>query len=123
VGFPSNICSSMVPPGRGSLYTEVAFRKAGLPQEELRDQVVRGLVHAGILRDAEEIRTELTLHIPCAYVIFDPARRKAFSRIRSTLSARNVFLAGRYGAWEYSAMEDAILWGQRAAQWATETGA
>jgi protoporphyrinogen oxidase len=123
VGFPSNICPSMAPPGRGSLYAEVAFRKSGIPEEELRDQVVRGLVHAGILRNAGEIRTELTLHIPCAYVIFDLARRKAFSRIRSALSARNVFLAGRYGAWEYSAMEDAILWGQRAAEWATQTDA
>jgi protoporphyrinogen oxidase len=121
VGFPSNICPSMAPPGAGSLYTEVAFRGAGgLPEGELRQQVVRGLVRAGILRNAGEITTQLTLHIPCAYVIFDHDRRKAFTRVRSALAARNVFVAGRYGAWEYSAMEDAILWGQKAARWARE---
>ena len=122
VGFPSNVCPSMTPPGCGSLYTEVALRKPGIPEKELRDQVVRGLVHAGILRDAGEITAELTLDIPCAYVILDHHRRKTFARIRSALAARGVFPAGRYGAWEYSAMEDAILWGRRAAQWATQTG-
>ena len=122
VGFPANVTASAAPAGCGSVYTEVAYRGRPPDPKALRDRLLRDLRRAGILRDRRNIVAEIALHIPCAYVIFDGEHRKAVRKARRTLERKNVFLAGRYGAWEYSAMEDAILWGARASAWAKEGG-
>jgi protoporphyrinogen oxidase len=51
-----------------------------------------------------------------AYVVFDHPRRGAVALLRAFLKERGVQLAGRWAEWKYSAMEDAILDGMRAAR-------
>ena len=121
IGFPGNVSSSTLPPGHGSIYTEIAYRGAPPSPGKMKRRIVRDLVRMGIIKNAGEIVTEHFLNIPCAYVIYDAGRMRALRSIQQYLSGKNVFLAGRYGAWEYSAMEDAILWGKKAAQWTLDS--
>ena len=37
------------------------------------------------------------------------------------LKSQQVLSCGRYGNWEYSAMEDALIHGKKAARWAAES--
>ncbi len=54
--------------------------------------------------------------IKYAYVVFDRHYRAATDAIRGWLEARGIINIGRYGGWEYSSMEDAILAGKRTAE-------
>ena len=54
--------------------------------------------------------------IEYAYVIFDKYYQTATSKIFDYLRRQRVFSIGRYGRWEYSAMQDAILDGKSAAE-------
>jgi protoporphyrinogen oxidase len=51
-----------------------------------------------------------------AYVVFDLRRREAVATLRRYLKRNGVTLAGRWAEWKYSAMEDAVLDGMRAAK-------
>jgi protoporphyrinogen oxidase len=54
--------------------------------------------------------------IPVAYVLFDHDHAAARGRVIDHLRAHGVAVAGRYGNWEYSSMEDAIVSGRDAAR-------
>ena len=51
-----------------------------------------------------------------AYVVYDKHRRWFVPRAHVFLERHNIVSIGRYGAWEYSSMEDALLAGKRAAE-------
>ena len=53
---------------------------------------------------------------PVAYVLFDHAYAAARATVLDYLSAQGIQTAGRYGSWEYSSMEDALLSGREAAR-------
>jgi protoporphyrinogen oxidase len=53
--------------------------------------------------------------IPNAYVLYDRDYDAARSAVLGFLENASVLTAGRYGRWEYSSMEDAILAGRDAA--------
>ena len=54
--------------------------------------------------------------IPCAYVIHDRHRRALLPEASAYLQRNGILSVGRYGAWEYSAMEDALWEGRQAAE-------
>ena len=54
--------------------------------------------------------------IPCGYVIHDFARKPAVAAIFKQLSRLGIESIGRYGAWKYSFMEEAILDGRQCAK-------
>ena len=54
--------------------------------------------------------------IPTAYVLFDRHHAQARATVQSHFEQHGVELAGRYGKWEYSSMEDALLSGRDAAR-------
>jgi hypothetical protein len=60
--------------------------------------------------------TRLWITIPCAYVIYDFKRTPAVDAISRFLRGRSTQSIGRYGAWKYSFMEEAILDGRNCAQ-------
>ena len=55
-------------------------------------------------------------------MIYDQYREAALIRIFSFLKSNKIFSIGRYGAWEYSNMEDAILHGKNVASYLLNTG-
>ncbi len=119
VGCYSHFSAALAPAGKSSLYVELADRSP--PElERLLPEVARGLIEMGVIDKADEIEFARVRCIDYAYVIFDHQYFAALDVIRPFLEASRIISSGRYGDWNYSAMEDAILFGKAAAQRAIE---
>ncbi len=117
VGFLNNFSVHMAPKGHAAMYVEVSHRPdAAIGEEELVSGAVDGLVRAGFLRPDDEIPVREVVDMKYAYVAFDAHRQKALPKIFGYLEGYGIQSIGRYGAWGYSAMEDAILEGKKAAE-------
>jgi protoporphyrinogen oxidase len=111
---------SLAPPGRRSFYVEFS---AGAPLDAavVERQAVDALLDLGFVRERADVLFAETRVIPNAYVIYDDRYGAAKQEIVSWLEARDVLVAGRYGRWEYSSMEDALLAGRECAKKAAPT--
>ncbi|MFH1074666.1 MAG: hypothetical protein V1752_06220, partial [Candidatus Firestonebacteria bacterium] len=65
-----------------------------------------------ILKKHDSIIAEQPLFMKYAYVVFDLNYNKNMAIICKYLKKRKIISIGRYGAWNYSAMEDALLNGR-----------
>lgn len=119
VGCYSNFSSAMAPPGKANLYVELASRE---PPDlgKLLPEVAAGLVEMGLIDVPEAVRFARVRRIDHAYVIFDHHYFPALATIRPFLEGARIISAGRYGGWNYSAMEDALHFGQEGAAKAAE---
>ena len=115
VGFPTNFSNAVAPEGCGSMYIEIAHMP-GVEHDEgkLSDNALCALRDAEVISPDVNISASLFLPIPCAYVFFDRYRKENIKRILSELASHSILSVGRYGAWEYSSMQDAIAWGLKA---------
>lgn len=113
VGSFSNAVPTMAPPGHASLYIELADRDT--PPEALKARVTEGLVAMGFLQSAEQVLFMEPRVIPDAYVIYDFAWHDDRAAVHAWLKARGALSIGRYGDWNYSSMEDALIDGRTAA--------
>ncbi|MFI5390582.1 MAG: protoporphyrinogen/coproporphyrinogen oxidase [Bacteriovoracales bacterium] len=117
VGFPMNFTPHVVPKGCSSMYVEVPFdRIRNLSKEKIIETVRQGLIDCEILKPSDKLPVFQFLPIRYAYVIYDKHRSKSLSKIFSFLSKNKIQSIGRYGAWKYSFMEEAILDGKKAAE-------
>jgi protoporphyrinogen oxidase len=114
VGSFSAAWPALAPPGCQSFYVEFAHR-GGLSPRAAEAQAVEGLVRSGLVERAEQVLFAAAREVADAYVLYDsdwgPSRRT----VLEFLEAAGILTAGRYGRWEYSSMEDAILAGREAA--------
>lgn len=116
VGFPSNFSDSVAPEGCASMYVEVAHMPGEtIDRGRILAGTMEGLRGAGIIPEGVGVAAELFLPIPCAYVFYDRFRLENLTGILNDLKGKGIYSVGRYGAWEYSSMEDAIAWGMEAA--------
>jgi protoporphyrinogen oxidase len=115
VGSYSSFSRSMAPPGKGSLYVELAAR-GPLRLDRLMPRVVSGLKEMGIIDRGSDIRFVRPRRIPHAYVVYDKHWARSRKVLIPWLEQRGIFTAGRYARWEYAAMEDAIVQGIDAAR-------
>jgi protoporphyrinogen oxidase len=114
IGCTSNFSSAVAPPGTSCLYVEVSLRPDRLHDvPALVQQSIDSLREAGILQGGDRIISQYPLVLPYAYVVYNSTRKKAVERIQRDLKARNVHSFGRYGSWNYSSMEDAVLEGKQ----------
>ena len=112
-----NFTPHVVPKGCSSMYVEVPHCiHQPFSKPKLLKEVRNGLMDAGILKSSDQLPVVQFLPIRYAYVLYDQARAKALSTIFSFLSKHNIQSIGRYGAWKYSFMEEAILDGKKAAE-------
>jgi protoporphyrinogen oxidase len=114
VGCYTHFSPALAPPGKASLYIELADRSEPDLARVLPD-VVRGLTEMGVITGPEQVRFARARRIDFAYVIFDHAYYDALAVIEPFLAEHRVISAGRYGKWTYCSMEDAILMGRKAA--------
>ncbi|HKY39711.1 MAG TPA: FAD-dependent oxidoreductase [Polyangiaceae bacterium] len=115
VGCYTHFSEKLGPPGKSSLYVELTDRRAPNADRVLAE-VVTGLRELGLLKSAQDIELCRLRTIEHAYVIYDHEHRSALDVIEPFLLAQRVISTGRYGGWNYSSMEDALLMGQSAAQ-------
>ncbi len=117
MGFASNFHPSGNPPGCQSLYVEVSRRPGSeIGCRRLWGEVRAGLEKAGLMERGEEPEVLDVIHIPYAYVLYDRRRAKVLPPLLRELESRGVSSIGRYGAWEYSSMEDALFQGRETAR-------
>ncbi|NUQ77757.1 MAG: FAD-dependent oxidoreductase [Polyangiaceae bacterium] len=119
VGCYSNFSPAMAPPGKACLYVELADRREP-DLASLMPEVASGLVEMGIIASPGSIRFSRVRRIDYAYVVFDHAYYASLGAVRPFLEEQGIWSAGRYGAWNYSSMEDALLFGREAARAAVE---
>jgi protoporphyrinogen oxidase len=116
VGVPTSFGRDVAPPGASSLYVEVTYRpEEPIDADRLWPDVLRGLERVGIVRHRGELVVVHPVRIPCAYVVFDRARQRVLPGLLAELARRGISSIGRYGAWEYSNMEKALVDGMEAA--------
>jgi protoporphyrinogen oxidase len=116
-GFSHNFSPNQAPAGCSAIYAEVGYSDwKPLNRSGLVERIKTDMVKAGILQSSDRILAELCLDIPCAYVIYDRHHRRCSDLVRTFLRENGIFAIGRYGAWEYSGMEDAIWQGRLAAE-------
>jgi protoporphyrinogen oxidase len=113
VGSFSNAVPEMAPPGMSSLYIELSDRDT--PPEQLAPRVQEGLVAMGIIDDPRRLLFAHPRRVPHAYVIYDFHYHSSRQAVHDWLQGRGVLSIGRYGDWNYSSMEDALIDGRRAA--------
>lgn len=117
LGCWSAISQSLAPAQTSSLYAEIS---ALYPTEkELARKITRtrrdALSLFGI--SPNEICIEKTLILKHAYVIYDAWRKTNLPPLLETLkSTFNIHSVGRFGAWKYSSMQEAILDGKQTAE-------
>ena len=112
-GYFSNFSENMAPKGKGSIYCEISYKgEEIIDQEKTYRDSVKGLIDIGVIKDESEIIEKNILNMEYAYVIYDKEYKNSTEEIHNFLRSLDVFSIGRYGKWEYSAMEDAILQGR-----------
>lgn len=114
VGFPSNH-GELAPEGCHTVSLEVSLDPGEGDVEDLAAAAQRAFSETGLL-DEHAIRVRRVTVLDPAYVVFDHSRREAVTTLRAFLREHGVMLAGRWAEWKYSAMEDAVLDGMRAAR-------
>ena len=116
IGVYSNLCPATVPAGASAFYVEISHRPGeSFDLHALKGQVVDALRRVGLVPPSARLLRSQTFHIPYGYVIYDRHRRAFLPEAARYLEEQRIFSVGRYGAWEYSAMEDALWQGQLAA--------
>jgi protoporphyrinogen oxidase len=113
IGFPHTFSQYNTPAGMNSVFCEVSV-KGGVP-EGINERIINGLLKMGIIGSKKDIRVKVPMLLKDAYVIYDKYHDEIVPELKQELEKRGVFLAGRWGAWEYSSMEDAIMEGFGAA--------
>ncbi len=113
VGIFSNAAASMAPPGAGSFYVELADR--GPVSESVVRACLQGLAEMGAIADPEDVLFADAREIDYAYVVFDDHYYAATSAIFAFLESHAIYPRGRYGAWTYNSMEDALIAGREVA--------
>lgn len=121
VGSPSEVNPRLAPPGCRSFAVEFAHRGPADPARFV-DEAVAALHELGLL-DRARVKLRRARTLPTAYVLFDREHAAARAAVLAHLEAHGVHAAGRYGRWEYSSMEDALLSGREAARAARAAGA
>ncbi len=117
VGFPSNLGAGLTPPGKSSAYVEISFSPDNIPSEDeisnIKNEILDKLIKIGIIPSGDSVIHALPGIIDTSYVIYDKSWRKSRNFIIRELEKLDIYTGGRYGGWEYSAMEDALGWGDK----------
>lgn len=115
VGFYHNFSASLAPKGGSSVYAEMSYSpERPLDKKAAPARVKAGLLKMGILRKSDKIAAQWVADIADAYVVYDAHRTKSVGVVQAWLKEQGIVSTGRWGNWEYAAMEDAIWQGAEA---------
>jgi protoporphyrinogen oxidase len=113
IGSLSNISHRLAPENRSSIWVEVSYRE-NKPDKSIVDAVIKNLEQIGLF-EREAIEHISQVDIPYAYPIYYKNCENIVQEIRNYLNKYNITLAGRFGGWKYSYMEESILEGKKVA--------
>ena len=116
MGNYTTVKRSFAPKGMQSLYVEVSRRLDRNPDLPSADDILEGLKSVKVVDRDAELASQLITPLRYSYVIYDHERQASVSVIQDFLKSKNIHSIGRYGAWEYSSMEDAMSEGKTCAK-------
>lgn len=119
VGCYTRFSPALAPPNKGSLYVELSARTPQRVEDALAS-VLPGLLEMGVLASGRDVAFARLRRIDPAYVIYDHEYEGALRVIRAFLESARILSTGRYGGWNYSSMEDALMFGTEAAERAVQ---
>ncbi len=119
VGSYSRFSEALTPTGHGSLYVELASRNEP-DLDRVMPEVIRGLCEMKFISGPADVLFARPRKIDFAYVIYDKNYAASLDTLRTYLEQVKIISTGRYGGWNYSAMEDALRFGEQAASTAWE---
>lgn len=114
IGSLSNVSAHLTPMGHSSIWVEISYRE-NKPDDSIIDKVIKDLIEIGLF-GKEVVDHVSKLNIPYAYPIYNKNREHVLEEIMHFLGDYDIILAGRFGKWEYSYMEESILEGRRIAE-------
>jgi protoporphyrinogen oxidase len=112
IGSPSAVFPGTAPAGTSSFYVEYSGPRSA---EACARAAVEDLVRARMIGRAADVLFTEPRVIRNAYVLYDAHYGQARQTVIDFLGEVGIRTAGRYGNWEYSSMEDALLGGRAAA--------
>lgn len=108
--FMSNFSPRTVPRGASSVTAMITYAKwKPIDKKRIVERVIDDLGKVGILRKDDTILTTSVLDMKYGFNIYTKDRATNVEKIKKYLFANNVHTLGRYGNWEYSGIEHAIL--------------
>lgn len=116
VGFYHNFSEHMAPAGCSSLYGEFAYMTRSPHKIEQRLAASLDSIKKLLQINDSDIITQKVMTIDHAYVIYDFWREKHLPALHAKLNTYDIHSIGRYGAWKYSSMQEAVLEGKQIAQ-------
>ncbi|MFC1520793.1 protoporphyrinogen/coproporphyrinogen oxidase [Elusimicrobiota bacterium] len=117
VGVASNFTPKVAPTNATSFYIEFATRSPSRFDFNKNERAaIRKLESIGLLKSSDRILAKEWCGIDPGYVIFTKTRQLIMPKVMNYLKANNILSIGRYGAWKYSFMEEALLEGKQAAE-------
>jgi protoporphyrinogen oxidase len=105
--FPSNISAELAPEGGGLIAAEISNPESG-QEEALEKQVQECLIELGWIEQPQDVVRVVRNYFPYAYPVHDLKRGERVRRLLHFLQTKRVWSIGRFGAWRYSSMDDAI---------------
>jgi protoporphyrinogen oxidase len=114
VTLPGNICKSNCPENKFAVTLEIGGNY--FKNESVLERCIKTLNRMNILNNESTVIDHYWKLLDCGYVIYDAKRSSTLDKIFSFLNSNNIWSVGRYGSWEYSNMEDAILHGKITAE-------
>lgn len=115
VGCYSHFSPEMAPPGKAGLYVELVDRQPPI-LPELLPSLGQELMQMGLIRSSSDVLFARLRHLDPAYVIYDHSYEPALAAVWPFFAEASIVSTGRYGGWNYSAMEDALQFGREAAR-------
>ncbi len=109
----------MAPQGFRSYYVEMGHYGEVDPSR-FEQGVLEGMKKLGLVERDEDIVFMIPNVLAPAYVLFDHEYEDARGTILDWLDGTGIISMGRYGRWQYNAMEDALREGMQAAELITE---
>jgi UDP-galactopyranose mutase len=106
------------PPGGFGLTCEITYsphKPLPCDGDALIERCIADCHRVGFFNPEDPIWAATQCDLPHAYVVYDHARPRNVAIIREWLTARQIFLAGRYSEWEYYNSDHAFLAGKNAA--------
>lgn len=116
IGFWHNFSEHMAPEGCSSLYGEFAYKNKTPEWVQQTLEASLKVVKKLFALNETDIITQKTFSIPHAYVTYDRWRDKNLPRLLEQLQKHSIHSVGRYGAWKYASMQEAVLDGKAVAQ-------
>jgi len=114
IGVYSNFSPCMSPPHTTSYYVEIAYQQAWrIQKHQVIDRALEEMTAIGFIPDPRDILVRDVEDVEYGYIIYDSDMLKNRKLILDYLRSNNIYSIGRYGGWEYSGMEEALIAGKK----------